>query len=790
MLKILGYLRNAKATVFLIIALLVAQAVCDLKLPQYTADIVDVGLNQSGIEDIAPKEMTPQTFETLSLFMTDEEIQTVRDAYETNEAGNLTRRISGDALGEAMSESMAALAQFVLALKGLQGAIQEAAAQGTLPEETAQTATLARLVQSDSLKDYLHGMAGNAVALLKDSGLLDGRFGLIPASRLADMGEGTGQMDAPRFSEMVQMGLLNRETLQSFRRLAIGRMGEMRDTMVRMSAIQLIKREYETVGIDVNKIQTNYLLLTGAKMLGVTLAAVIAAVLAGLLAARTAAKVAMSLRGKLFAKVMAFSTGDVDKFSTASLITRSTNDIQHVQMATVMILRIVIYAPILGIGGIIKVATTHTGLSWIIVVAVAFLLLLVTVLMTIAMPKFRLVQTQLDDINLVAREVLTGLKVIRAFSREKRENERFDEVNTALVKTQLFTNRLMSIMMPIMTLIVNGIMIAVVWFGGQRIDMGTLQVGGMMAFITYTMQIVISFLMLSMISVFLPRAFVSANRIEEVLRTQASILDKENVLDDTKECWEGTVAFESVDFRYPDAEANILEGITFTAKAGRTTAIIGSTGSGKSTLLNLIPRFFDVTGGRITLDGVDIRDLSQHKLRSLLGYVPQKGVLFFGDIESNIKYGGEDITDAMMREAAEVAQAADFIEEKPEKYHDPIAQGGNNVSGGQKQRLSIARAIAKRPKVLLFDDSFSALDYKTDVTLRRALHTRVQGVTNIIVAQRINTVLHADQIVVLEEGRMAGIGTHRELMRTCETYQEIARSQLSEAELEEGGVFA
>ena len=480
---------------------------------------------------------------------------------------------------------------------------------------------------------------------------------------------------------------------------------------------------------------------------------------------------------------MSFSNTEIDKFSTASLITRSTNDIQQVQMVVVLMLRIVIYAPIIGIGGIIKVAATHTGMEWIIAVAVASALALVALLMGLALPKFKRMQTLVDKMNLVSREILTGLPVIRAFSREKHEEKRFDLANLDLKKTQLFTNRVMTFMMPMMMLLMNGVSILIVWNGGHGIDAGTMQVGDMIAFITYTMQIVMAFLMIAMIAIFLPRASVAAGRINEVLQTKPVIRDKRKVKDNSKEQWQGVVAFEDVSFRYPDAGADVLEHITFTARPGQTTAIIGSTGSGKSTLLNLIPRFFDVSYGRITMDGVDIRDLSQHKLHALLGYVPQKGVLFSGDIESNLKFGGADITDQAMEEAAEIAQAREFIDSKPEGYHTPIAQGGTNVSGGQKQRLSIARAIAKNPKVFLFDDSFSALDYKTDVVLRRALNEKVKDATVIIVAQRISTILHADQIVVLDEGRIAGIGTHEELMKHCPTYQEIARSQLSAAEL-------
>lgn len=494
----------------------------------------------------------------------------------------------------------------------------------------------------------------------------------------------------------------------------------------------------------------------------------------------------MTLRGKVFKKVLSFSNTEMDQYSTASLITRSTNDVQQIQMVSVMLLRLVLYAPILGIGGIIKVGYTETGMGWIIGVAVGAIILLVGILFSVAMPKFKKMQTLVDKLNLVSREILTGIPVIRSFSREKYEEKRFANANLDLKSTQLFTNRVMTFMMPAMMLIMNCITVMIVWFGGKGIDAGNLQVGDMMAFITYTMQIVMSFLMLTMISIMLPRAGVSANRIAEVIETDVVITDKEHTMDDSRAQWNGTIAFEDVSFRYPGADEDALEHLNFTAKPGQTTAIIGSTGCGKSTLIHLIPRFYDVTGGRITLDGVDIRDLSRNKLRDLLGFVPQKGVLFSGDIESNIKFGGEEISDAYMEEAAGIAQAVEFIDTKPEKYHSSISEGGSNVSGGQKQRLSIARAIAKKPRVFLFDDSFSALDYKTDVVLRKALNEKISDATIIIVAQRISTILHADQIIVLDEGRIAGTGTHEQLLESCETYLEIARSQLSEEELKGG----
>ncbi|MEQ2442782.1 ABC transporter ATP-binding protein [Pseudoflavonifractor sp. CLA-AP-H29] len=710
MLKLIRYLKQVKWPILAIMLLLVVQAWCDLSLPQYTSDIVDVGIQQGGIEHAAPDQIRDETMEDLKLFMDEDSWSKVEAAYTLNDDGIWYRnKVSESALEEL---------------------------------------------------DDVFGMPMLMLSAMEEQG-----------------------MDAATLQAMLASGQMTLEQLQAMADQALEQFGTQSDMIVEQKALLFVKEEYAAMGLDLDQIQMNYLLSTGGKMLGISLLMAAAAILVGLLASRTAAQLGMSLRGDVFKAVMSFSNAEIDKFSTASLITRSTNDIQQVQMVVVLMLRIVIYAPILGIGGIVKVATTHTGMEWIIAVAVGTALVLVALLMGLALPKFKRMQTLVDKMNLVSREILTGLPVIRAFSREKHEEKRFDLANLDLKKTQLFTNRVMTFMMPMMMLLMNGVSILIVWNGGHGIDAGTMQVGDMIAFITYTMQIVMSFLMIAMIAIFLPRASVAAERIDEVLQTKPIIRDKRKVKDNTKEQWKGVVAFEDVSFRYPDAGADVLEHITFTAQPGQTTAIIGSTGSGKSTLLNLIPRFFDVSYGRITMDGVDIRDLSQHKLHELLGYVPQKGVLFSGDIESNLKFGGANITDQAMEEAAEIAQAKEFIDSKPDGYHTPIAQGGTNVSGGQKQRLSIARAIAKNPRVFLFDDSFSALDYKTDVVLRRALNEKVKDATVIIVAQRISTILHADQIVVLDEGRIAGIGTHEELMKTCPTYQEIARSQLSAAEL-------
>ncbi len=715
MLHIFGYLKRSWKSVVLIFMLLIFQASCDLTLPQFTSNLVDIGIQQNGIAHAAPAEMRDTTMEDLSLFLTDEEQALVSSCYE--QSGDRWVRTTDDEktleqLDEAMSMPMVML-------------------------DTIQS---------------------------------------------------SGQIDRDALYARLESGEITREHLLGAESQMESQLSGMGGSTITQKAILFTQKEYEALGYDLHEMQMNYLLTTGGKMLALSLGMVAAAILVGLIASRTAAELAMHLRESLFTRVVSFGNEEMTKFSTASLITRSTNDIQQVQMVIVMLLRIVLYAPILGVGGIFRVMRTETSMAWIIAVAVGAVMCLVAVLMGVALPRFKKMQTLIDNLNLVAREILTGLPVIRAFSREKHEEERFDGANIALTRTQLFTNRVMTFMMPCMMLIMNVVTVAIVWFGAHGVDLGNMQVGDMMAFITYTMQIIMSFLMISMISIMLPRAGVAADRINEVLTTEPRIRDKAKVEDDKLTDCRGEVVFDDVSFRYPDADADVLEHISFTAKPGQTTAIIGSTGAGKSSLLNLIPRFFDVSYGRITIDGIDIRNLSLHKLHEVLGYVPQKGVLFSGDIESNLKFGGADISDAQMEQAAEIAQATEFIESKPDRYQTPIAQGGTNVSGGQKQRLSIARAIAKNPKIYLFDDSFSALDYKTDAALRRALSERVHDATTIIVAQRISTILHAEQIIVLDEGKVAGIGTHEELMKTCATYQEIARSQLSEKEL--GGMNA
>lgn len=713
MWKLFKHLGEHKVTVLLIVLLLIGQAYCDLALPSYTSDIVDVGIQQGGIENAVPVKMREETFDSLGLFMTADEKKEAQQAYDL--------------------------------------------VDGIYELNTSDEETINRLNED---------------------------FGM-PMVILGSIRE-SGQTDVESLKGMMEAQGIDDSRLTAIKEEAVQEMGDMSDSVITQKAILFIQGEYEALGMDLEQVQMNYLLSTGGKMLGLTLLMMAAAILAGLLSSRTAARIGMDLRGKVFTKVVSFSNNELNKFSIASLITRSTNDIQQVQMVEVMLLRMVLYAPIIGIGGIVKVMSTKTGLGWIIGVAVAAISVVVLVLMQVAMPKFKKMQSLVDRLNLVSREILTGVPVIRAFSREKFEEDRFETANKDLMKTQLFTNRVMTFMMPMMMLIMNGVTVMIIWFGGKGIDAGNLQVGDMMAFITYTMQIVMAFLMITMISVMLPRAGVAAERIQEVLDTDPTIHDAPSVKDDRLSAVKGELSFEDVSFRYDGAKEDALENISFTARPGETTAIIGSTGCGKSTLIHLIPRFYDVTKGKITIDGVDIREMSQHKLRSILGFVPQKANLFSGDIASNIKYGGSYITDEMMEQAADIAQAVEFIESKAEGYESPIAQGGSNVSGGQKQRLSIARAIAKDPKIFLFDDSFSALDYKTDMVLRKALHEKIEDATVIIVAQRISTILHANQIIVLDEGRIAGIGTHEELLTSCEAYQEIARSQLSESELKGG----
>ena len=707
MTKIFKQLGRHWAACLAVVALLVVQAYCDLSLPDYTSKIVDTGIQQGGIESPVPDTVRDTTLQALELLMTEDDAALADAAYGDPDADGV-RMLNSDANTAAL-ESAFTTPDIVLYMAAAQNA---ATAAGTTDTVTPTSYDL------DAVATQFAAMA-----------------------------------QAPGAREMLQAQLAD----------AAPQDDSVADSLS-SQAMLLVALEYDAQGIA-HDVQMSYLLRTGGQMLALTLLMVAVAIAVGFIASRVSAAIGRDLRRDVFKTVVGYSNAEIEKFSTASLITRTTNDIQQVQFTCVILLRMVAYAPILGIGGILHVASGNTGLEWIIFVAVAALLVLITVLMNVAMPKFKQMQTLVDRLNLVSREILTGIMPIRAFSREKFEEERFDKANTDLMKTQLFTNRTMVAMMPFMTLIMNGTSLLIVWFGGKAMDLGNMQVGEMIAFITYTMQIVMSFLMLSMVAVMLPRAGVAADRIDEVIKTPAAIHDPAAPKALPEGGTKGVVAFNDVSFRYPGSDEDALEHISFTAKPGQTTAIIGSTGCGKSTLLNLIPRFYDVSEGSVTIDGVDVRDMSQAQLHDQLGYVPQKGVLFSGTIDSNLKFGGDHITDADVRRAAE------------------IAQGGSNVSGGQKQRLSIARAIAKHPQIYLFDDSFSALDYKTDVALRRALKAQTDNATVIIVAQRISTVLHANQILVLDEGRIVGKGTHAQLMESCPEYQEIARSQLSQKEL-------
>ena len=735
--KIFKQLARHWAACLAVVALLFVQAYCDLSLPDYTSKIVDTGIQQGGIESPLPETVRQSTLDALSLLMGEEDADALQNAYGYYLQDNGVLKLRSDLTD----------------------------AERTALEEAVTTPDIVLYMAA----------AQNANAPAGDEA-----EAMTAAPTAEDLDAVCGQ-----FAAMAQMPGFSREMIQQQLASAMEQVDETTLSSMASQATLLVSLEYEAQGVS-HDVQMAYLFRVGGQMLALTLLMVVVAILVGLIASRVSASIGRELRRETFSSVIHFSNAEIENFSTASLITRTTNDIQQVQFTCVILLRMVAYAPILGIGGVMHVTQGNTGLAWIIVLDVAALLLLITVLMSVAMPKFKIMQTLVDKLNLVSREILTGVMPVRAFSRESFEEKRFDAASRELMGTQLFTNRAMVAMMPFMTLIMNGTSLLIVWFGGKAMDAGNMQVGEMIAFITYTMQIVMSFLMLAMVAVMLPRAGVAADRIDEVCRTKASIYDPDAATAKPaleKKDWDGVVRFEDVSFRFPGADSDALEHISFTANPGETTAIIGSTGCGKSSLLNLIPRFYDVTGGRVTIDGIDVREMPQEQLHSLLGYVPQKGVLFSGTIESNLKFGGAQITDAGMKKAASIAQATEFIDAKPEGYASPIAQGGSNVSGGQKQRLSIARAIAKEPKIYLFDDSFSALDYKTDVTLRRALKEETDNATVIIVAQRISTVLHANQILVLDDGRLVGKGTHAQLMATCPEYQEIARSQLSQKEL-------
>ena len=719
MLKLVKYLKKSAGIIVVIIALLFLQAYCDLSLPSYTSDIINVGIQQGGIEDAVPSQIRDESLKQLFLFMTTKEQQVVQKHYEQKEDGIWELK---DVTKDEREELNSIFAQpMMIAL--------------TLSADSEKTKQIKEQMQ-------------------------------LP--------EGVSILDA-----MMQMP---QEQLDQMKGQMAEQIENMPEMMVDQASISYVKAEYEAQNMDLDQLQNNYMKITGVKMVAMALVIMLASVSVAFLSCRVAAGFARDVREDVYKKVVSFSNAEFNKFSTASLITRSTNDVQQIQLVMSMIFRIVLYAPILGIGGFMKVLNTNTSMAWIIGVAVGAILLVVLVLFAVAMPRFKRLQTLIDKMNLVTREILTGLSVIRAFSTEKHEEKRFEDANQTLTKTNLFVNRCMTFMMPTMMLIMNLITLLIVYVGAHSIDDGLMQVGDMMAFIQYTMQIIMSFLMLTMMSIMLPRASVSGTRISEVLHTPLTIHDpeKDKIKEESKE---SSVEFKHVSFAYPGASENVLTDLNFVAKHGETTAIIGSTGSGKSTLVNLIPRFFDVTEGQVLVNGVDVRDMKQHELRDKLGYVPQKGVLFSGTIDSNLRYGCEDASKETIQKAAEIAQATEFISAKTEGFDSPIAQGGTNVSGGQKQRLSIARAIAKNPEIYIFDDSFSALDYKTDVVLRQALKQETKDAVTIIVAQRISTILHAEQILVLDEGRIVGKGTHEELMKTCDVYRQIAMSQLSEKEL-------
>ncbi|WP_216696638.1 ABC transporter ATP-binding protein [Anaerostipes faecalis] len=727
MLKLFRYLEKAYLPIAGIVILLIMQATCELSLPTYTSSIVNVGIQQGGIEDAVPEVMREETFQGLSMVMKEKDADKMRKAYEL-----YSKKQVSDSKYKTYKEGKLYVRKKISAKE--RANLDKSMAKGMLTMSSQMAKQMAANPQAEA------GLSKSQKKMMK------------------------------------QMENMN--------------VDDMPDSIISQAAISFVKSEYKAIGMNLEDIQTKYMLKTGAIMIGIALLAMAAAVSVTLLSARLAAKLSRIIRDKIFKKVMDFTNSEFDKFSTASLITRSTNDVQQIQMFVTMMFRIVVFAPVMGIGGIFKVLTTNAQMTWTIAIGVAAIMMVIFVLFTVAMPKFKILQKLIDRLNLVTREILTGLPVIRAFSTEKHEQKRFDKANMDLMKTNLFVNRAMTFMMPVMMLIMNGLTVLIVYVGAGNIDLGRMQVGDLMAFIQYAMQIIMSFLFISMVSIMMPRAQVAAERVNEVLDMEIMIKNPEEPKEFIPEK-KGEVEFKEVYFCYPDADEAVLHNISFVAPAGKTTAFIGSTGSGKSTLINLIPRFFDVTRGSILVDGRDIREVKHEDLCEKIGYVPQKGVLFSGTIESNLKYGKEDATQEEVKRAAQIAQATDFIEEKEEKYKSPIAQGGTNVSGGQKQRLSIARAVAKDPEIYIFDDSFSALDYKTDLALRNALEKETHGSTKLIVAQRISTILHADQIIVLDEGNIVGKGTHEELLETCPVYQQIAKSQLSEDDLKKAkGVSA
>lgn len=750
MLKVLKYLKKTWISVIVIVALLCVQAAADLALPDYTSKIVNVGIQQGGIDAAIPEAISKDEMDNLLMFTNDD--SKILDCYKLVSKDT----VSNDEYNNYLKEYPALENEEVYVLNKL-----NKDKKNNLEEMLKKPLVQVYLMQNDQMQEKI-----------KES-----LFANVPEP----------QKEAMKDMELMDiLKTMPEENLEKITRNINEQIDNMQGTIVDQAAISSVKEEYKKLNMDIDKIQNKYIVFAGLQMLGIAFISMASAITIMLLSARVAAKLGNTLRDKVFKKVLSFSTKEFNEFSTASLITRSTNDIQQIQMLITMLFRVVVYAPIIGIGGFIRVLTnSDTSMAWIIGLAILCIIGIVGTLFLLTMPKFKKLQDLVDKLNLVSREILTGLPVIRAFNTEKKEEKRFDGANKNLMKASIFVNRSMSMMMPLLMFIMNSITLLIVWVGGHNVDSGIMQVGDMMAFIQYTMQIVMSFLMISMISIMLPRAAVSAKRINEVIDTTPSIKDKDKTkdFDDDKK---GLVEFKDVSFKYPDADSEILEDISFTAEPGKTTAIIGSTGSGKSTVVNLIPRFYDVTGGELLIDGVNIKDVSQRDLRSKIGFVPQKGMLFTGTIRSNIKYGNPSMSDEDMIKAATIAQATEFIESKPKKYDEEISQGGTNVSGGQRQRLSIARAIATDPEIFVFDDSFSALDLKTDSKLRAALKEKTENKTVIIIAQRISTILDADKIIVLEEGKIAGIGKHEELMKNCEIYKQIALSQLSKEELENG----
>lgn len=766
--KLFKNLKPYWKSVILIVLLLVVQAFCDLSLPQYTSEIIDVGIQNSGVSHILPEKMTAQEYEIAQVFMTETEKQQWQNAYVGSGEDYYQRKDAYDKLTEDELDQLDS-DLFVPVMLNYQMSMVDEKSFREIVTQQSDPEAAEQLAQA-SIAEIGASMGVELEPYVRQEEDEDGN--LIEVTRV-DV--------RPLFAAMTESGQMDDAAWADIRKQMNEMLDTMGDSLAHSSGVAYAIQCDEAAGLDTEKIQSHYLWVSGGKMVLMALLMMAAAISVSFVASRVGAGVGRDLRERVFSRVVQFSGAEMDRFSTASLITRSTNDIQQVQMVTILFLRMLLYAPIIGIGGIIKVANTGAGMGWVIALAVIVILAVVGILMMIAMPKFQKMQTLVDRVNLVSREILTGLPVIRAFGREKKEEQRFEDANQALTKTMLFTNRVMTFMMPLMMMLMYGLSILIVWIGAHRIDGGVMQVGSMTAFITYSMMIVMAFLMITMMSVMLPRASVAAGRIDEVICTESSVkeADQPKAL---AQC-HGTLQFDHVNFRYPGAEEDALHDISFTAEPGKTTAIIGSTGCGKSTLVNLIPRLYDVTGGSLTLDGVDVRELSLEQLRQQIGFVPQKGVLFSGTIASNLRFGNREATEEELQKAAEIAQALDFITEKPDGFDSSIAQGGTNVSGGQKQRLTIARAIAKNPSVYVFDDSFSALDLKTDAKLRAALGEYVQNSTILLVAQRISTILHADQILVLEEGNIVGKGTHEELLQSCEVYRQIARSQLSASEL-------